>query len=141
MLQMLCNYAPPPPPGSIPGYLQYGGRGRESPANPPPPLAISIPSHYTHNTAARIPTQLQGYLHTHSTHIYRAPQCMSPRQNWDSPSPSPASECALPPVPKGGGGHTRPRLRGWASPNSDDWRKSFALCLLCAYIPTHNNTQ
>ncbi len=28
--------------------------------------------------------------------------------------------------------HTRPRLRGWGSPNSDDWRKSLALCLLCA---------
>ncbi len=29
---------------------------------------------------------------------------MSPRRNWDSPNPSPANECALPPVPKGGGG-------------------------------------
>ncbi len=29
------------------------------------------------------------------------------------------------------GGHTRLRLRGWGSPNSDDWRKSLALCLLC----------
>ncbi len=39
-----------------------------------------------------------------STYIHRAPQCMSPRRNWDSPNPSPASECALPPPgPKGGG--------------------------------------
>jgi hypothetical protein len=30
----------------------------------------------------------------------------------------------------GGGGHTRLRVRGWGSPNSDDWRKSLALCLL-----------
>jgi hypothetical protein len=29
---------------------------------------------------------------------------MSPRWNWDSPNPSPASECALPPGQKGGGG-------------------------------------
>jgi hypothetical protein len=29
-----------------------------------------------------------------------------------------------------GGGHTRLRVRGWGSPNSDDWRKSLALCLL-----------
>jgi hypothetical protein len=38
-----------------------------------------------------------------STYIYRAPQCMSHRRNWDSPNPSPASECALPPRPKGWG--------------------------------------
>ncbi len=31
----------------------------------------------------------------------------------------------------GGGGHTRLRVRGWGSPNFDDWRKSLALCLLC----------
>ncbi len=31
---------------------------------------------------------------------------MSPRWNWDSPTPLAASACALPPpVPKGGGGH------------------------------------
>ncbi len=38
-----------------------------------------------------------------------------------------------PPEPKGGG-HTRVRVRGWGSPNSDDWRKSLALCLLCGVI-------
>jgi hypothetical protein len=31
---------------------------------------------------------------------------------------------------RGGGGHTRLRVKGW-SPNSDDWRKSLALCLIC----------
>ncbi len=30
----------------------------------------------------------------------------------------------------GGGGHTRLQVRGWGSPNADDWR-SLALCLLC----------
>jgi hypothetical protein len=63
--------------------------------------------------------------------IKRAPQCISPRRNWDSPNPSSASECALPPGPKGGTRHTRLRLNGWGSPNSNDWRKSLALCLLC----------
>ncbi len=60
---------------------------------------------------------------------YRAPQCtcMSPRRNWDSPNPSLASECALPPDQRVGG-HSRRRLRGWGSSNSDDWRKSLALC-------------
>jgi hypothetical protein len=50
---------------------------------------------------------------------------MSPRRNWDSPNPSLASECALP--PRTGGGHTRLRVRGWGSSNSEDWRKSFAV--------------
>jgi hypothetical protein len=55
---------------------------------------------------------------------------MSSRRNWDSPSPSHASECATPPRTGGVGGHARLRVRGWGSPNSDDLR-SLALCLLC----------
>ncbi len=33
---------------------------------------------------------------------------MSPHRNWDSPNPSPASECALPPPPdqRVGGAHS-----------------------------------
>ncbi len=42
-------------------------------------------------------------LNPQSTHIYRVPQCMSLRRNWDSPTPSLASEYATPPEPKGGG--------------------------------------
>jgi hypothetical protein len=55
------------------------------------------------------------------------------RRNWDSPTPFLANECASPPPePKSKrGGHTRLRVRGWGSPNSDDWRKGLALCLLC----------
>jgi hypothetical protein len=56
-----------------------------------------------------------------STYIYRVPQCMSPRRNWDSPTPSLVSECASPPETKGGGEHTRLQVRGWGSPNSDDF--------------------
>jgi hypothetical protein len=44
--------------------------------------------------------------------------------------PTPLSPASVPAV----GGHTRPRVRGWGgwkSPNSDDWRKSLALCLHC----------
>ncbi len=52
---------------------------------------------------------------------------MSPRWNWDSPIPSLASECAPLPGTKGGGGHTRLRVRGWGKPNSDDWRKACTL--------------
>jgi len=49
----------------------------------------------------------------HNLHIHRVPRCMSPRRNWDSPTPL-----------------SRQRVRGWGSPNSDDWRKSLELCLL-----------
>ncbi len=55
------------------------------------------------------------YIEHHSVY-------MSTRWNWD-PTPLDASECALPPGPKGGG-HTRLRLKGWGSPNSNDWRNA-----------------
>jgi hypothetical protein len=71
-----------------------------------------------------------GVFKPQSTYIYRVPQCMSPRRNWDSPTPSLASECAPPPQAKGGRAHS-PAGEGWGSPNSDDWRKSLSLCLLC----------
>ncbi len=71
--------------------------------------------------------------------ISRVPQCLSPRPNWDpkvrrrdNPVPSPSSGCAPPPEPKGGG-HTRLRVREVRGPNSDDWRKSLALLLLCNF--------
>ncbi len=67
-------------------------------------------------------------------------ECMSPRRNWDSPNPSLASECAPPPQNRGWGGHTHSlRVRGWGSHNSDDWRKSLALCLLCGYDLASSN--
>ncbi len=55
--------------------------------------------------------------------------CMSPRRNWDTPTPSPTNEWAPTPQSKEEG-HTRLRVRGWRSLKSDDWRKSLALCLL-----------
>ncbi len=44
------------------------------------------------------------------------------------PPPLSPAIVPLPPEPKGG--HTRLRGRGRGSPNSDDWRKSLALCLV-----------
>ncbi len=54
------------------------------------------------------------------------------------PTPLPKASVPFPPPPPrtkewGGGGYTRLRLRGWGSPNSDDWRKSLTLLLL---LPT-----
>ncbi len=66
------------------------------------------------------------YIHLDSW----VPECMSPRR-WDSPTPSPASEFAPPPPGnQKGGGHTRMRVRGWGSPNSDDWSKNLVLTTL-----------
>ncbi len=49
------------------------------------------------------------------------------------PPPPLSSKRGCPsPEPKGGRGHTRLRVRGVGGPNSDKWRKSPAICLLCA---------
>jgi hypothetical protein len=46
--------------------------------------------------------------------------------------PTPFSPASVPlPQNRGGGVHTRLRVRGWGIPNSDDWKKILALCLLC----------
>jgi hypothetical protein len=57
---------------------------------------------------------------------------MTPRRNWDSPNPSPASECAPPhPWTKGWGAHS-PAGGGWGSSNSEDWEKKLStLPTLC----------
>jgi hypothetical protein len=60
--------------------------------------------------------------------VHRVPQCLSPRRNWDPPPPLPQASVS-PGNPRGE--HTRLRVRGWGSPNSEDWRKSLILCLLC----------
>ncbi len=60
-----------------------------------------------------------------------------PRQNWDSPTPSLASECALLPEPKGGGGK-----EGLGESQFRRVEKSLACCLLCDTVifrsPVHN---
>ncbi len=56
---------------------------------------------------------------------------MSPRWNWDSPTPLAASECALPPDQRVGG-HTRLQLKGWGESQFQRLEKRLALCLLCA---------
>jgi hypothetical protein len=61
---------------------------------------------------------------------------MSHRRNWDSPNPFAASECALPPGPKGVGAHP-PAHKGVGEFQFRRWRKSLALCLLCGYNLSH----
>jgi hypothetical protein len=58
---------------------------------------------------------------------------MSPRRNWDSPTPSLASECAPPPGTKGWGAHS-PAGEGLVESQFRRLEKSLALYLLCVYM-------
>jgi hypothetical protein len=58
---------------------------------------------------------------------------MSPRRNWDSPTPPLASECAPPPGTKGGGGHNRLRVRGGGVPVPATGEKLSNLPTLCIH--------
>ncbi len=55
-----------------------------------------------------------------------------PSSKLGPPTPSPASECALPLLNQKGG-DTRLKVKGWGRVNSDDWRKSITLSLLCGF--------
>jgi hypothetical protein len=61
---------------------------------------------------------------------------MSPRWNLDSPTPLAASECALPPGPKGGGAHL-PAAKGVGESQFQRLEKRLALCLLCGLAVLH----
>jgi hypothetical protein len=52
------------------------------------------------------------------------------------PTPLSPASVPLPPERGGGGGSTLAcGMRGWGTSNSDDWRKSLAIGLLCAPSP------
>jgi hypothetical protein len=55
---------------------------------------------------------------------------MSPRWNWDSPTPLAVSEYALPPGSKGVGAHS-PAAKGVGESQFQRLEKRLALCLLC----------
>ncbi len=59
---------------------------------------------------------------------------MSPRRNWESPTPSLANECAPPPGTKGGGGHSL-AVEGLGESQFRGLEKSLVLCLLCEGTP------
>jgi hypothetical protein len=74
---------------------------------PPPPITL-----YLNWLPFKVPQR---------TYIPRVPQFLSSRPNWD-PSPPPLSQASMsPPRNQRRGGHTRLRVRGWGSPNSDDY--------------------
>jgi hypothetical protein len=64
--------------------------------------------------------------------LYLEYQSVCPFVRIGPPSPSPESECVLPPPkPKGGGGRHSLGGEGENVANSDDWRESLVLCILC----------
>jgi hypothetical protein len=72
-----------------------------------------------------------GYNRWHKVHIYLEYHNVCPLVGIGTPPvPSLPSGCARQ-APGGGGGV---HLRVWGSSNSDDWRKSLALCLLYTVI-------
>ncbi len=82
----------------------------------------------SHNNSEGIVKEGKKCWETQGTYKPRVPQYLSLRPSWD-PTPSPASEC----VPPGTNGRGDTLACGWGGggPNSDVWRKSLALCLLC----------
>ncbi len=72
--------------------------------------------------------------------VYTLRTTMSvPSSKLGPPPPSPASECGPHRNQKGEVGTPRLRVRGWRSPNFDDWSESLALCLLCGVCVMHWN--
>ncbi len=66
----------------------------------------------------------------HKVHLYLEYHSVCPLVEIGTPHHHYRCECAPPPGTKWGWGHTWLRVRGWGSPNSNDCRKSLALCLL-----------
>jgi hypothetical protein len=89
----------------IPGNIWERNKTRITSKSVGPNLA------YSKTRPNTLMSRSEGPFSAQSTYIYRAPQRMSHRRNWDSPNPSPASGCALPPGPKGGGAHS-PAAKG-----------------------------
>ncbi len=66
-----------------------------------------------------------------NTYISRVPQCLYPRPKWD-PLALPQANVCLPSHQRRGA--NSPAGEGVGGPNSDDWRKSQVVCLLCALL-------
>ncbi len=70
-----------------------------------------------------------------SSQSRQSAKLFSSRRNWDSPNPSPAGENATPPpLWFRGEGHTRWRVRGWESLNSDEGTYTLVLCQYMYFV-------
>jgi hypothetical protein len=74
-----------------------------------------------------------GGVFSRSTSIPRIQQLLSPHPNWDPP-PHHHHHLSRKQVFPGVGVHTRLRVRGWGSPNSDNWRKAYHSSLLSGFF-------
>jgi hypothetical protein len=73
----------------------------------------------------QIPVESNGYLGSQSTFIPRVSQCLSPRPNWDPPTPLTQTSVS------NGGGHTRQPARGLGSQFGRQEKKPITLSTLC----------
>jgi hypothetical protein len=71
-------------------------------------------------------------LYDHKVHTYLEHHSVCPLVGIGTAPPPLPQASVYPPSPEPKGGHARLRVGGggWGSSNSDDWRKSLALCLL-----------
>ncbi len=77
--------------------------------------------------------KLQKFRTSYTSQSRQSAKRFSSRWNWDSPTPLAAGECAPPPFGTGGG-HTRLRLKGWGSPNSDEWTYTVVLYIYKYFV-------
>jgi hypothetical protein len=63
---------------------------------------------------------------------------MSPRWNWDSPTPLAASECAPPPGPKGGKAHS-PAAKGVGGVPIPTTGETLSTLPILCFAPTASN--
>jgi hypothetical protein len=68
----------------------------------------------------------------HKVRSYKEYQVYVPSLELGLSQPLSRQRVCPSPRTKRGGSQTRLQVRGWGSPNSDNWRKGLALCLLCA---------
>ncbi len=117
--------------------LGAGGRGKVSLGRLPPVVhpihagkAVPVQQVRSQRLFLKVVLNLTNKIPTKYIFIYSTTLCVPSSELGLSHPLSRQRVCPSPGI-KGGGGHTRLRARGWRSPNSDDWRKSLAVCLLC----------
>jgi hypothetical protein len=66
------------------------------------------------------------YIKAQSTYISRAPQCLSPRPNWNPPTRLSRKRVCPPPELKNEDGHTRLRVSGWGVPIRTTGEKAYS---------------
>ncbi len=92
-------------------------------------ILVSLPKYLT----ATVMHPFYITITTKYSHIYIELHSVCPLVGIGTP-PTPLPKASVPlPLQRVGGGHIRLRLCGWGSPNSDEWRISLALCLLCVH--------